>query len=214
MTKFKKLLAIAPVIAFLVVVTAPAGMADSFNLSIDHCSIPCAPIGTIFGTDTLTQNGTTVDVTVHLNSPFEYAKTGAADSQAFKFNATGVVLGDITVDQTVPGQTLAAETGAFNGDGTGQFTFGIECTTCGNGLSSAFSNDITFHVANAVISDLTVPNNLGFVFVADVGNPSNGNTGPIGATPATTPVPEPASIWLLGSAMVGLGFVRKRTRKN
>jgi len=144
-----------------------------------------------------------------------FANTGAADNQPFKFNATGVVLGDITVNQSVPGQTLAADTGVFNGDGTGQFTFGIACTTCGGGLSSAFSNDITFHVANATIADLTVPNSDGYLFVADVGNPLNGSTGPIAAIPTipTTPVPEPASIWLLGSAMVGLGFVRKRARK-
>jgi hypothetical protein len=153
-------------------------------------------------------------VTVHLNSPYEYAKTGAGDSQAFKFNATGVSLADITVDQTVPGQTLIADTGAFNGDGTGNFTFGIACTTCGSGLSNTFTNDITFHIANAVIADLTAPNNLGYVFVADVGNPSTGNTGPIAATAPTTPVPEPASIWLLGSGLVGLGFVRKRARNN
>src|SRR5262245_40277371 len=48
--------------------------------------------------------------------------------QLFKFNATGVVVGDITVVQTFAGQTLQANTGAFNGDGTGPFSFGISCT--------------------------------------------------------------------------------------
>ena len=50
---------------------------------------------------------------------------------AFKFNGTGISVGDITVDQTVSGQTLAAATGSFNGDGTGMFSFGIELPTCG-----------------------------------------------------------------------------------
>src|SRR5262249_108484 len=144
----------------------------------------CGPAGTIFGTVTLVQNGTTVDVTVDLNSPpFAFAKTGAADFQAFKFNATGVVVGDITVDQTVPGQTLAAQTGTFNGDGTGSFSFGINCTSCGNGLSSAFTNDIVFHVANATIADLTHFNDAGNLFVADIGNTLTGATGPVDAVP-------------------------------
>src|SRR5207253_11432675 len=53
-----------------------------------------------------------------------WAQTGAGDFQLFKFNATGVVVGDISVTQTFASQTLQANTGAFNGDGTGAFTFG------------------------------------------------------------------------------------------
>ena len=114
------------------------------------------------------QYGTTVDVTVSLFSPNFFVRTGAADFQNFKFNADDVVLGDITVDQTVPLQTMAAQTGAFNGNGTGMFVFGIACTTCGNGGSGAFNNDIVFHVASATIADLIAGNNLGNIFVADI----------------------------------------------
>ena len=170
-----------------------ASHAITFDLTSNHCTdaAGCGAPGTIFGTVTLTQIGPadgtgSVDVTVHLNSPYAFAKTGSADFQAFKFNATGVVLGDITVNQTVPGQTLAAQTGAFNGDGTGPFSFGIACTTCGNGLSDAFTNDIVFHVANATVADLTAPNAPppnGNVFVADIGNLTTGNTGPVAAVP-------------------------------
>src|SRR5437660_7095767 len=67
-----------------------AGHAIIFDLTSDHCTGGCGPAGTVFGTVTLTQVGTAVDVTVHTNDPFGYAKTGAADDQAFKFNATGV----------------------------------------------------------------------------------------------------------------------------
>src|SRR5262245_20740115 len=105
--------------------TARPASAVSFNLTVDHCSGGCGPAGAIFGTVILIQNGANVDITVHLNSPYVYAKTGSVDFMAFKFNAAGVVLGDITVNQTVPGQTLAPQTGAFNGNGTGNFTFGI-----------------------------------------------------------------------------------------
>src|SRR5262245_9509213 len=111
---------------------ATAGSARAstiFDLTGDHCTGGCGPGP--FGSITLNQNGTSVDVTVHLVSPNMFVKTGSVDFQAFKFNATDVVVGDITVDQTVSGQTLAAQTGTFNGNGTGPFVFGIACTTCG-----------------------------------------------------------------------------------
>ena len=152
------------IIAAGLMVAVPPTQAVSFDLTSDHCTGGCgtAPFGNV----TLTQNGTAVDVTVHLISPNQFVKTGSADDQAFKFNGTGVALGDITVDAHVPG--LDAATGAFNGDGTGNFVFGINCPSCGDGASGEFANDIVFHVADAVIADLDAPNNLGIIFVADI----------------------------------------------
>ena len=106
------------------VVAAPPAHAIVFDLTSDHCTGGCgtAPFGTV----TLEQDGTTVDVTVDLADGYFFVKTGAADDQAFKFNGTGFVVGDITVDQNAP-NPLSADAGALNGDGTGNFGFGIEC---------------------------------------------------------------------------------------
>ncbi len=184
--------------------------ADSFDLTSDHCTGGCGTQP--FGTVTLTQNGTTVDVTVHLNSPNEFVKTSSADDQAFKFNATGVVLGDITVDAHTP--ALIADTGVFNGDGTGSFAFGIAAPSQGSGGSDPFSSDIVFHVANATIADLTVPNNLGNIFVADIIG-STGNTGPVDAEGTSTVpvVPEPGMLILLGMGMTAVGVASRWIRK-
>jgi hypothetical protein len=175
-----------------------------FELTSDHCTGGCGTPP--FGTITLTQTGTTVDVLVELTVGYSFAKTGAADDQAFKFNGTGVALADITVDAHIPG--LVAATGAFNGDGTGDFIFGINCPSCGGGGSSAFTNPIAFHVASATIADLTVPNNKGIVFVADVLAP-NGNTGPVDAT---TAIPEPSAVLLFGiGSLLSGAAIRRRS---
>jgi PEP-CTERM motif len=202
---FRLLVVMGILAAGLIVLASPA-QAIVFQFTSDHCTGGCgtAPFGTV----TVTQNGANVDVTVALAAGYSFVKTGSSDFQDFKFNATGVVLGDITVDAHVP--VLVAQTGAFNGDGTGDFAFGITCPSCGNGGAGAFTAPITFHVANATISDITQPNNLGNIFVADVLAP-NGNTGPVDVN--TVAVPEPSSLLLIGSGMVFAGMLGRRWKR-
>src|SRR5215471_12671515 len=144
---------VAVLLAIGLLGAAPAAQAVSFDLTSDHCTGTCGPTGTVFGTVTLTQNGANVDITVSLASGFSWAKTGSADFQEFKFNGAPS-LASITVDQTFAGQTLAAQTGTFNGDGTGTFSFGIACTTCGNG-NLGITSSISFHVAGTTVAALT-----------------------------------------------------------
>ena len=190
---------------FITAFAAPTpGLAITFDLTSDHCTGGCGTPP--FGTVEVTQVGTSVHIVVDLAAGISWAKTGAADFQAFKFNATGVVLGDISVVQTFAGQTLAAQTGAFNGDGTGEFDFGIACTTCGNGASAITSN-IDFTIANATIADVTAVNNLGNIFVADIFSSATGNTGPVDVTGA--PIPEPTTVLLYGLGLSMLAAGRK-----
>jgi hypothetical protein len=192
------------------------GHAVTFNLTSDHCTGGCGTPP--FGTVTVTQNGANVDISVSLTDSNQFVLTGSADNQFFKFNGTGVTLSDITVDQTVAGINLVAATGAFNGDGTGNFTFGITCTeatggaTCGQGAANALpiGTTLTFHVANATIADLTQSNNLGNIFVADILSGTTGNTGPVDVT---APIPLPPAALLFGTALVGMTFLRRRKEK-
>ena len=185
-------------LAALAVVAATAAFpsashAITFDFTSDHCTGGCgtAPFGTV----DVTQVGANVHFVVDLANGVSWAQTGAADFQLFKFNATGVVVGDIAVTQTFAGNTLQANTGAFNGDGTGPFSFGISCTTCVNG-NLAITSNLDFTIASATIAEVTAGNPLN-IFVADVFSGQTGNTGPVAVG---IPVPAP----IVGAGLPGL----------
>lgn len=207
----KKVLVISSLALAMGLVTAQVASSASFLLTSDHCTGGCgtAPFGVV----DVTQNGANVSFVVDLAdgppNTVGWAQTGAADFMLFKFNATGVVVADIIVTQTFAGQTLQAQTGAFNGDGTGDFAFGITCITCGNGNLGITSN-IIFTVNNATIADLIAPNAGGNVFVADVFSGQTGNTGPVDSTGPGTTVPEPATLTLLGGGLAAAAVRRRR----
>src|SRR5262245_37828496 len=201
---------LALTVAAVIAGGATSASAITFDLTSDHCTGGCgtAPFGTV----DVTQVGANVHIVVDLaNGPpnaTSWAQTGAADFQLFKFNATGVALTDISVVQTFAGQTVQANTGAFNGDGTGSFIFGIGCATCGNGALGITSN-VDFTIANATIAELTAPNANGNIFVADIFSSQTGNTGPVDVSGV---VPEPTTLLMVGTALVGLGGAWRRRR--
>ena len=210
-----KSIAAGSAVAVLAFVAVPSvSHAVTFDLTSDHCTGGCgtAPFGTV----DVTQVGANVHIVVDLaNGPpntTSWAQTGAADFQLFKFNGTGIVVGNISVVQTFAGNTLQANTGTFNGDGTGPFSFGISCTTCGNGALGISSN-LDFTIAMATIAELTAGNPTN-IFVADIFSGQTGNTGPVDVSGTPSQVPLPPAALLFGTALAGLSLLGRRRRKN
>jgi hypothetical protein len=206
-------------LAFLAAVglcASSAAQAITFDLTSCHVTGGCGT-QTSFGTVTLTQNGANVDFVVALAGGNRFVETGAADQQLFKFNATGIVVGDIVNEATAnPLNAVAGglqgATGAFNGDGTGNFSFGIECvisSNCNGGSTPTFTG-LTFTVNNAVLADFLTLNNLGNLFVADVLIASNGLTGPVDAVPGPVLGAGVPGLVLACAGLLGLARRRRQ----
>jgi len=186
-------------------VAQAALVSETFNLTSNH--ITDGGFGIVpFGKVVLTQDGTGVDFTVTLFNNNLFIRTGAGDGMNFKFNGSGVVVGDIN------GTGLTAATGNFNGDGTGMFHFGVYTTGQATGGGAGVPGPIAFTVLSATIADLTAKNDLGYVFAADIilGAGQGASTGKTGMVDASSPVPIPPAVWLLGSGLVGLFGIRRR----
>jgi hypothetical protein len=198
------------------IATATPAQAVTFDLTSCHVDGGCGT-QTSFGAVMLMQDGANVNFAVLLAGGNRFVETGAADQQLFKFNGAAGAANITNTTTLFPPNAVAGglqgTAGAFNGDGTGNFGFGVACAipaNCNGGSTPVFTG-LAFTVTNATIAQLTVPNNLGNIFVADVLIASNGFTGPVDVTGPGV-VPEPTTLLMVGTALVGLGGAWRRRR--
>src|SRR2546422_8829700 len=125
------LVSLVALVGLSFMVGTPSAQAIPFSLNQDGCTGGCGSGSTVFGTVDVVQgvDANHVNVTVTLNLPSMFVKTGAGE--ALEFNITG----DPAI--TITGLTSGFSVGPAPASASvfGAFDYSIHCSGCGNGGS-------------------------------------------------------------------------------
>ena len=182
-------------VAVAVLVMAPAASANSFNLTNNNLGL-----SGVLGTVTTVQNGSNVNVSIQMSPGYAILVNGGD----LGFTTTG---GLVLTSSSLSTFSVSGMSATLKSNGTiGGFTFDSLFQTSGSG-GQKLPTTLSFTVLNANVNQIT---GLGLHFCV-LGEERGCATTGFTTTGENPPaVPEPGTLSLLGTGLVGIGGVVRR----